>query len=161
MRLLSHLGILLGGCSILAGAVCGQLSVPVIVQLPTEDFVWSWGDTRPIDDRERPEFTTTGGEAAFRCTATGTFKPGSRMRDFYNMREFEQSLNGTLYFIQVATATLNDLYLSNDLQWATLDCAIPETIEPEEAVQEQLDRAVERAERERERRRKRDAEAAE
>jgi hypothetical protein len=79
------------------------------------------------------------------------------MRDYYALREFEQSLTGSIYFIQDVTARFNDLYVSNDLQWALLECIIPETVEPEDEIQERVDRAVERAERERERRRERAA----
>jgi hypothetical protein len=77
------------------------------------------------------------------------------MRDFYQMREFEQSLLSTLYFIQDATATMNYYTQSNDLGWATLDCAVPDSEVSEDKAQQRLDRAVERAERVRDRRRSR------
>jgi hypothetical protein len=143
----------------MAGVAWGQLNLPQIIQLPTDDFVWPWGQTRPIDDLDQPEFSFTGGELSFRCTAKGSFKPGSHMRDEYNSRAFEQSLTGSIHFIQDATTALNELYLNNDLQWALLECIIPETIEPADEAQERLDRALERAERERERRREREAES--
>ena len=130
-----------------------QLNVPTIIQLPTDPFVWNWGRSTRGDQRDRPEFTIEGNERQFYCTMTGSFKLGSRMRDFYETREFEQSLNGTLYFIQDATAALNYYYSTNDLQWATLDCQIPEGEASPEKEQERVDRALERAERARERRR--------
>jgi hypothetical protein len=147
---------LLAACGMTAAVAWGQLNIPTIVQLPTDDFIWPWGDLRPIDDAQKPEFTMTGVELSFQCQAKGTFKPGSHMRDFYALRDFEQSLSGSIHFIQDVTARFNALYQSNDLQWALLECVIPETVEPEEEVQERVDRAVERAERERERRRERE-----
>jgi hypothetical protein len=161
MRPLSRFAAVFGVCAAIAGAASAQPSIPQIVTLPTEDFTWPWGETRPIDDVERPEFTVSGVERAFQCTAKGSFKPGSRMRDTYAMREFEQALNGSIYFIQEATATLNQLDLSNDLQWAIMECIIPESTESEQEIQEDIDRALERAQREREKRREREAERAE
>ena len=159
-RPVSRYGGAIGACLALSGFAFAQ-NIPTIVQLPTEDFVFPWGETRPTDNLEEPEFSFTGVERSFRCTAKGTFKPGSHMRDVYAAREFEQSLTGSIYFIQAVTEAFNQLYLSNDLQWALLDCRIPETVESEDETQERLDRAVERAERERERRRERETEAEE
>ena len=157
MRLSSCLSPLLLGFALASGQAPSQLALPQIVQLPQENFVWTWGSTRSVENRRRPDFEFAGVESSFHCNATGGFKPGSHMRDFSNLRDFEQSLNSTLYFIQDATNTFNTLYLSNDLQWATLDCVIPEGTESEEKAQERLDKALERAERDRDRRRAREA----
>lgn len=131
--------------------------IPVIYTLPTEDFVYEWGrgTSSSFEERDRPQFTITGVERVFRCTMTGAFRLGSRMRDFYEMRDFEQSLSGTLYFISDAVDALNYYYRSNDLDWATLDCKIPDNESTEDKAQQRLERAVERAERQRERRRRR------
>ena len=56
---------------------------------------------------------------------------------------------------------LNQLDLSNDLQWAVMECIIPQATESEQEIQEDIDRALERAQREREKRRERAAERAE
>ena len=77
------------------------------------------------------------------------------MRDFYNLRAFEQQLSTTLYFIQDSTYELNGYYSQNQLDWATLDCKIPDNVVSQDKQQERLDRAVERALRDRERRRER------
>jgi hypothetical protein len=138
-------------------AASAQLNLPRVVQLPSDDFVYSWGENVSVDDRERPDFSLHGTELPFDCTLNGSFRPGSRMRDFYNMREFELALQQTIYFIQDATRILNDLYLANELDWAVLDCVIPESTEPEDKTQERVDKALERAIRERERRREREA----
>lgn len=156
MHPLKRIGLAGIACTVIGGAASAQLPIPPIVNLPTEDFVWPWGQLRPVDNIEEPEFKLTGVERSFRCTATGTFKPGSHMRDVYEARQFEQSLSGSIQFIQDTTAALNSLYASNDLQWALLECIIPETTESEAETQERLDRALERAERERERRRERE-----
>ena len=140
-----------------AGAVA-QIQIPTVVQLPPDDFVWNWG-RKPRGETTRAEFTIHGGEEKFICTLTGAFRISSRMRDFENQREFEFDLGGTLYFIQESTYTLNYYYRAGELQWATLDCMVPETDPTEEKVQERLDRALERAERARERRRRRDEDA--
>jgi len=144
---------------IAASGALAQSGLPTIIQLPTDDFVYTWGKDASVDKRSRPEFTVRGVEQRFQCMLTGSFKTGSRMRDFYNLREFEQSLSATIYFIQDATSRLNDLYLSNDVDWAILDCIIPETIEDEDKRQEKIDKALERAERDRERRRARAADS--
>lgn len=132
-----------------------QLNIPYIVQLPDEDFIWPWGEPlRGNEDLLRPDFDIPGHEQGFWCTLTGSWRPGSHMSDFENMREFEQSLNSTLYFVQDATNAMNFYYRNLDLDWARLDCKIPEGGEAsEEKTQERLDKAVERAERARERRR--------
>ena len=154
-------------CTVLAACITastgawGQLNIPTIIQLPDEDFIWPWGQSPGIDDRSRPEFTLNGVESKFRCTAVGAFKPGSRMRDENNRRNFEQALDGSIYFIQAVTDTFNNLILSNDLQWAELDCAAPTASATEIKEQERLDKALERAQRDRERRRAREAERAE
>ena len=156
MRAFSWLTVLL--IALVSTGVSAQISIPNIVNLPTEDFVWNWGrGTRStFEERDRPEFSIQGNERDFRCLLTGAFRLGSRMRDFYEMREFEQTLLGSLYFIQDATAAMNYYTQSNDLGWATLDCAVPESEVSEDKAQQRLDRAVERAERARDRRRRRD-----
>jgi hypothetical protein len=153
MRGFSRLNLLL--LALVATGVSAQ--IPQIYTLPTEDFVYNWGrgTSSSFEERGRPQFSITGIERDFRCTMTGAFRLGSRMRDFYDMREFEQSLNGTLYFIRDAVDALNYYYQTNDLDWATLDCVIPQSETTEDKAQERLDRAVERAERQRERRRRR------
>lgn len=157
MQPLKRVGLAVIACAVIGGAASAQLAGPPIVNLPTDDFVWPWGQLRPIDNIEEPEFKVSGVERSFHCTATGVFKPGSHMRDVYEARQFEQALSGSIQFIQDTTGALNSLYASNDLQWALLECIIPETTEAETEAQERLDRAVERAQRDRERRREREA----
>jgi hypothetical protein len=155
MKIFSHICGIVAAC-LLAPVAGAQLGLPTIVQLPTEDFIYSWGDNVSVDDRERPDFTIKGSELPFDCVLTGTFRPSSRMSEYYNMREFELALTLTLYFILDATQLLNDLYLDNHLEWAILDCVIPDSSDTAEREQERVDKALERAERQRERRRERE-----
>jgi len=156
MKTLSRF-VLLASAGLPAIAAFAQFGLPRIVQLPTEDFTFVWGENVSIDDRDRPDFTIPGSELPFDCSLTGSFRPGSHMRDYYNQREFELTLSQTLYFIQDSTNLLNQLYQSIDLDWAILECVIPDSSESDEATQERLDKALERAEKQRERRREREA----
>lgn len=151
MKALSRPGLLL--VALVSTGAAAQPNLPYIVRLPADDFVWPWGEPRRNDDRERPEFTIEGHEAQFACTLTGSFRPASRMSDFAELREFEHTLEGSINFIQDAVPVLNELYRVRELDWAILDCIIPEAEESEEKTQERLDKALERAERARERRR--------
>ena len=144
------------GLALASSALAAQLGLPQIVQLPSDDFVYTWGQNASADKRSRPDFTVHGVEQSFQCTLTGAFKPGSRMRDFYNLRDFEQSLNGSIYIVQDAVGVLNDLDLQNQVDWAILDCIIPQTPDDDVKRQEKVDKAIERAERQRERRRARE-----
>jgi len=154
MRGFSQLGTLL--LVLITTGTMAQLTIPGIVQLPANDFVWNWGQRTSVDERTRPDFTINGSEERFRCTLTGAFRLGSRMTDFSNLREFEQSLNSTLYFIQDSVEVFNAYYRLNELDWGTLDCAIPNVEITEEATQKRIDRALDRAQRDRERRRSRE-----
>lgn len=141
---------------LMAPGARAQLNLPYYVQLPTEDFVWTWGRQTRNDERVRPGFEVRGTERSFQCTLTGTFRLGSRMRDFYATRNFEQELSSAFEFIQLATYRLNDLDRTNQLQWANLNCIKPEEEADEEQIDESVQRALERAERARERRRERE-----
>jgi hypothetical protein len=155
MKTFSHISGIVAAC-LLAPVAGAQFGLPTVVQLPTEDFIYSWGGNVSVDDRERPDFTINGAELPFECKLTGSFRPSSRMNDFSNMREFERVLLQSIYFIQDATQILNDLDRDNQLDWAILDCVIPEASDTEDREQERVDKALERAERQRERRRERE-----
>jgi hypothetical protein len=156
MRRFKHLLGAVTAATLAAGVCAAQLAIPRVVQLPTQDFVWTWGRPPSPDNPERPDFDLKGVESGFHCALTGSFKPGSHMSDFDAERNFEMTLSSTIYFIEDTTYTLNDLSLSNDLDWAVLNCVIPDPQESEEKQQERVDKALERAERARDRRRERD-----
>lgn len=159
MRRPSLPGAVLVACALISPAVLAQISIPGaprIVQLPSDDFVWSWGSAARVEDRERPDFEIIGIEQSFRCELEGSFRRASRLRDYYNLREFEQGLSSSFEFIQDATRALNYYYQTNELDWAIMNCVKPEGVETEESAEERQQRALERAQRARERRRERE-----
>jgi len=115
------------------------------VNLPNGDFRWQWG--RDIPDRPQAlrDFSASGHEAGFNCELTGALRPSAQI-DQLAIRRLESELGISLYFIQAATRVMNELDFQNDLDWAVLDCKMPEAREPDpEAQQERLDRLRERA----------------
>ena len=138
----------------IAAAVCiaglwhGQAAAQLLpVNLPRGDFRWQWGEVDVADGRPTPrhDFSSSGHEAGFSCELMGALRPGSRI-DERDLRRLESELSISLYFIQSATRVMNDLDYQRDLDWAVLDCKLPEAREPDpEAQQERLDRLRERA----------------
>ncbi len=117
------------------------------VNLPNSDFRWVWGEAITDERQKRSlrDFSSSGHEAGFSCQLTGALRPGSRI-DELELRRLEMELSISLYFIQAATRVLNELDYQRDLDWAVLDCKLPEAREPDpEAQQERLDRLRERA----------------
>lgn len=117
------------------------------VNLPNNDFRWQWGDVDAAGQGRRTlrDFSSSGNEAGFTCQLTGALRAGSRIEDL-ELRRLESELGISLYFIQAATRVMNDLDYRRDLDWAVLDCKLPEAREPDpEAQQERLDRLRERA----------------
>ncbi|HEX6994476.1 MAG TPA: hypothetical protein VF339_10070 [Gammaproteobacteria bacterium] len=114
------------------------------VNLPNGDFRWQWGEVAE-PKRSLRDFSSSGHEAGFTCQLTGALRPGSRIEDL-ELRRLESELGISLYFIQAATRVMNELDYQRDLDWAVLDCKLPEAREPDpEAQQERLDRLRERA----------------
>jgi len=116
------------------------------VNLPNSDFRWVWGDAGADQQRRSlRDFSSSGHEAGFSCQLTGALRPGSRISDL-DLRRLEMELSISLYFIQAAVRTMNGLDYQRDLDWAVLDCKLPEAREPDpKAQQERLDRLRERA----------------
>lgn len=113
--------------------------------LPNGDFRWQWGE--PVDQRAPSlrDFSSSGSEGGFMCELTGALRVGSRIDDL-DLRRLESELSISLYFVQAATRVMNDLDYQRDLDWAVLDCKLPEEREPDaEAQQERLDKLRERA----------------
>lgn len=124
------------------------------VRLPKDDFTWQWGDFDENTARRRPDVSAQGSEGGFRCELTARLRPARNM-DHGQIRDLERSLVTSLNFIQAAAQLMNSLEYSFDLEWGRLECARHQSDPDAEKQQEQLDRAVERAEREREKRRAR------
>jgi len=117
------------------------------VTLPNGDFRWVWGEP-VVDERQKrslSDISSSGHEGGFACELNGALRPGSRI-DQIELRRLEMELSISLYFIQAATRLMNELDYQRDLDWAVLDCKLPEAREPDpEAQQERLDRLRERA----------------
>jgi hypothetical protein len=144
-----------GGGQVSTGNVL-DIPTPRIVQLPSDDFVYNWGEAS-IEDRAEPDFEVDGVEERFFCHLSGGYD--TRRLSGEDPRRAEDALASTLYFIQVATDRMNSLYKAEALDWATLDCKIPDGTPSEEQLQERVDQALHRAERQRERRRARNGDA--
>ena len=112
--------------------------------LPSNDFRWQWGEVEERQSGFR-SFSARGHEAGFMCDLSGTLRPGAQV-DQNDLRRLESELGISLYFIQSATRTMNDLDYRRELAWALLDCKKPEERERDaDAQEERLDRLRERA----------------
>lgn len=113
--------------------------------LPNHDFRWQWGDVDERHDSTFRSFSSRGHEAGFTCMLTGSLRPGTQA-DPTDLRRLESELGISLYFIQSAARTMNDLDYRRQLAWAVLDCTLPEERERDaDAQEERLDRLRERA----------------
>jgi hypothetical protein len=117
-----------------------------LVNLPQNDFTWQWGDWDESRRRGGSEdFSMTGAEGGFRCELTGRLSPSSRMTEL-GIRELENELQGSLYFIQAAAYAMNELDRARNIDWAELNCVKPQPTERDaEETQERVDRAREKA----------------
>jgi hypothetical protein len=133
-----------------AGLWHGQATAQLVpMNVPRGDFRWQWGDVEITDEGTTPrhDFSSSGHEAGFNCQLTGALRAGSRI-DTRELRRLESELGISLYFIQSATRVMNDLDYQRDLDWAVLDCKLPEARKPDpEAQQERLDALRRQAER--------------
>jgi hypothetical protein len=149
---LLSLAILASAFSIAADA---QVMLPM--QLPKNDFVWTWGKANAFEGtRAREDFSVVGTEAGFRCELTGRMSL-SRGTSPTEMRELEAQLQASLFFIQDSANLMYRLDTYREIDWAMLDCKTVEANETEADLQEREDKARERAERRRERRREKEA----
>lgn len=133
--------VVLGAALLFSGNAAAQYHV----SLPQSDFTWHWGE--PAADRplSSHDFQANGGEGGFNCTLTGALRLGTRYSPS-DIRQMQSELSISLYFIQAAANTMNQLDFERQLDWAVLDCRRPEAREPDpEAQQERLDKLRERA----------------
>jgi hypothetical protein len=138
-----------------AGTASAQFFPP---QLPSDDFVWTWGRSLPeAEKRGFSDLDVRGSESSFQCHLTAKLSIASS-RTASDLRQLENELRSSLFFIQTVANTMYYLEQSFDLDWAVLDCDKYED-DPDEATSaEREDKARERAERARERRRAREQE---
>ena len=127
-------------------------------QLPSEDFIWTWGRRIPeLEDRRFEDIDVRGNEAAFRCRLQAKLSPGSIMSD-NEVRQLENDLQTNLFFVQAVANAMYYLDQCFDLDWAVLDCDKYQDDPDEATQQERENKAREKAERARERRRSRQEE---
>lgn len=112
--------------------------------LPRNDFTWMWGDTNEAARRRLSDFSVTGGEGGFSCDLQGKLRINSRWTRS-DIRQLENDLRVSAFFIQSAASAMNTLDLRRELDWATLDCRKRGATETDpETEQENLDRAREK-----------------
>jgi hypothetical protein len=115
------------------------------VNLPKDDFTWNWGNLERSKDRRFTDFMSSGSEEGFRCTLEGKLSAGSRMAPS-DIRQLENDLSTSLYFIEAAVDAMNTLDYERQLDWATLDCDKPEPTEADAAkTQASLEKAKAKA----------------
>jgi hypothetical protein len=129
-----------------------------LYQLPKDDFIWHWGDTREEAERRGfADFDVSGSEASFRCELTAQLHASSTMNP-QEINQIENDLRTRLDFIYAASEAMNYLDRMRALDWAVLDCKQFEPGPVDEAERaEREDRAREKMQREIERRRARSA----
>ncbi len=105
---------------------------PGQMNLPQGDFTWTWG--RKLSGEVKFEdFSVFGHELAFRCDLTGKLRIGTRMSRM-DIRNLESELRDQISFIQSATYMMNNLDARRELEWATLECKLPEPSEESKGV---------------------------
>jgi len=147
--------VLAGGYAGIAAAQFGN-AIPGFYQLPNNDFTWYWGADGEDDLRGPSDFRSRGRENEFDCELTANLSPSNRLTQ-NEIRTIETQLSTSLAFIQEAAYLLRDWDYSRAILWGKLACVKREAEQSEEAEQERVDRALERAIRDRERRRAREA----
>ena len=148
-------GIIVG--VVLSSAASAQFGgfYPGLVNLPPDDFVWNWGRyAGETGSRRFVDFSSSGGEAGFRCTLKGGLSVSNNWSS-REVREFERELSTSLAFIQASANAMYALDLRREVDWAELDCDKYERDETAGSVQEDIDKARAKAERKREQRRER------
>lgn len=126
-------------------------------QLPQDDFIWRWGNSREGEQqRGMADIDTRGGEASFRCELTASLRVSSAVSQ-PEIRELENELRTRPDFIYATSEMMGYLERMGALSWAVLDCKKAGASGPpdEEVSAEREARAREKMQREIERRRAR------
>ena len=124
-------------------------------QLPSNNFIWRWGDENQRHNQRFEDLRASGGEAGFRCDLDAGLSPASHLTSM-DVRQMEAQLNASIDFIYKSSNLMNQLHASRDIDWATLTCQRPEaTPSSDEEKAEHEQRAKEKMQKEIERRRAR------
>jgi hypothetical protein len=123
-----------------------------LYQLPKNNFVWRWGESRE-DGKQTgfPDLDLQGTESGFQCHLTARFRASINMGPG-ETRQVENDLRTRLDFIYAVSQEMNYLDQMRNLDWATLDCKHPEATplseekkaERESAAREKMLRELER-----------------
>ena len=97
-----------------------------LYQLPTNNFIWRWGDSRE-DGKQTgfPDLDMQGSESNFLCHLTARFRASSTLSPT-DMRQIESDLRTRLDFIYSVSQQMNYLDQMRSIDWAILDCKHPE-----------------------------------
>jgi hypothetical protein len=124
-------------------------------QLPKDDFVWNWGNTREDVQRGFADLDLQGNEAGFRCELTARLRASGTLSQ-PEIRQLENDLRARLDFIYAASEAMSYLERMSSLDWGRLDCKKPgAAVTDEEESAERESRARDKMQREIERRRAR------
>jgi hypothetical protein len=146
------------------GAALFAAAVPVgaqlgFYQLPQDDFIWNWGNTRGEVQRGFADLELQGNEAGFRCELTARLRASGTLSQ-PEIRQLENDLRARLDFIYAASEAMSYLERMSSLDWGRLDCKKPEgTVTDEAESAERESRARDKMQREIERRRARERDA--
>ncbi len=160
--------------AVLAAALLRLPAQAQFVQLPTSDFTWHWGgngigaSTETTRTEKFADFMVRGLQAGFQCELDGKLSPGASVgASPLDVRQLEANLTTSLYFIEAAAATMNNLEYQHQLDWARLDCKKPKQTasqsaeaakKEQEALQKLHDKEVQKLIKRREKRERREAE---
>ena len=123
-----------------------------LYQLPKDNFIWRWGQSREEGKQTGfADLDLQGTESGFRCHLTARFRASSSMSPT-DTRQLESDLRTRLDFIYAVSQEMNYLDQQRSLDWATLDCKHPEATplteekkaERESAAREKMLRELER-----------------
>ena len=147
---------MLGAALLVGGGYSGAVPAQFGMNLPRNDFTWTWGDSIENIETRLSDLSANGSEGGFNCDLTAKLRPGSRYTPS-DVRQVENDLRVSLYFIQETANMMNLLDQRREIDWAVLDCKRPQQADPDsEKVQERLERQRQRMIEEQRRRRERE-----
>ncbi len=142
------------GTALLAAAVPAGAQLG-FYQLPKDDFIWNWGNTRDEVQRGFADLDLQGSDAGFRCELRARLRASGALSQ-PEIRQLENDLRARLDFIYAASEAMSYLERMSSLDWGRLDCKKHQAAATdEEESAEREARAREKMQREIERRRAR------
>jgi len=153
MRRLQRSSVIAALAAMAATALVGPAAAQFgLYQLPKNNFIWRWGDSRE-DGKQTgfPDLDMQGSESGFQCHLTARFRASSTLSPT-DTRQIESDLRTRLDFIYSVSQEMNYLDQMRSIDWAVLDCKHPEPTqlseekkaERETAAREKMLRELER-----------------